>query len=303
MEAAVLAKWNKDKLIQEILKQRENKRSSLDTSNLQQDEITELKKDLDKNKQANRELQTALDNSKSLYDQTMSEIVFVRGQNEKMLTKNIDGNKDKETKKFYANNRQFFPKFVPRFTKHLVISDSTYKFAKQGDINNETAIHSYPSATISDANNIMDSYSAGSKPESLVCHLGHNAFDQGTDGKRAAEQMGDLVSKCLTKFKPHKVAICLIPQVKNGLYGLDSNNKEIYAYNQEINSIADQIRGEFQCSNVYVLNYGVEANDIRQDGGHLNIYELKNSYNFAETYEKYWQQLFIKRYIIETNAS
>ena len=48
MEAAVLAKWNKDKLIQEILKLRENKRSSLDTSNLQQDEITELKKYLEK---------------------------------------------------------------------------------------------------------------------------------------------------------------------------------------------------------------------------------------------------------------
>ena len=88
-----------------------------------------------------------------------------------------------------------------------------------------------------------------------------------TDGKWAAEQMGDLVSKCLTKFKPYKVAICQIPQVKNGLYGRDSNNKQIHAYNQEINIIADQIRDEFQWSNVYVLNYGLEAND-RQDGVH-----------------------------------
>ena len=87
----------------------------------------------------------------------------MRGQNEKKLTKIIDGNKDKETKQVYANNRQFFPKFVPQFTKHIVISDSTYKFVKQGDISNETAIHSYPSATISDVNNIMDSYSAGTK--------------------------------------------------------------------------------------------------------------------------------------------
>ena len=78
--------------------------------------------------------------------------------------------------------------------------------------------------------------------------------------------MGDLFSKFLIKFKPHKIAICQIPQVKNGLYGRDSNNKEIDAYNQEINSVADQIRGEFQWSNVYVLNYGLEANDIRQDG-------------------------------------
>ena len=97
MQAAVLAEWNKDKLIQEILKLRENKRSSLDTSNLQQDEITELKKDSEKNKQINRELQTTLGDSKSLYDQAMSEIVFLREQNENMLTKIIDGNKNKET--------------------------------------------------------------------------------------------------------------------------------------------------------------------------------------------------------------
>ena len=80
----------------------------------------------------------------------------------------------------------------------------------------------------------MDSFSAGTKPESLVFHLGHDAIDQGTDTKKAAEQMGYLVSKCFTKFKPHKVAICQIPQVKIGLYGWDSNNKEIDAYNQEI---------------------------------------------------------------------
>ena len=48
MEAAVLAKWNKNKTIQEILKLRENKRSSVDTSNLKQDEITELKIDIEK---------------------------------------------------------------------------------------------------------------------------------------------------------------------------------------------------------------------------------------------------------------
>ena len=53
----------------------------------------------------------------------------------------IDGCKDKEFQQVYADNRQFFPKFVPRFTKDLVISDSTYKFVKQGDISSETAIH------------------------------------------------------------------------------------------------------------------------------------------------------------------
>ena len=88
--------------------------------------------------------------------------------------------------------------------------------------------YTYPSATISDVNKIMDSYSAATKPESLVFHLRHNAIDQGTDGKKA-EQMCDLVSKCLNKFKPNKVAICQIPQVEQRLYGHDSTNKEIDA--------------------------------------------------------------------------
>ena len=136
--------------------------------------------------------------------------------------------------------------FIPRFTNQLVISDSTYKSNKRGDISRETAINSYPSATISDVNNIMDSYAAGAKPEHLVFNLGQNAIDQHTDGKRAAEQMGDIVSKCSNTFKPHKVSICQIPQVKNGLYRRDSNNEAIDAYNQEFNSIADQIRGKFQ---------------------------------------------------------
>ena len=55
----------------------------------------------------------------------MSEIVFfLKGQNEKMLTKIIDGNKDKEIKQVFAKNRQFFMKFVPRYTKYFVISES-----------------------------------------------------------------------------------------------------------------------------------------------------------------------------------
>ena len=45
--------------------------------------------------------------------------------------------------------------------------------------------------------------------------------------KKASEQIDDLVSKCKAKFKPHKVAICKKPYVKNGLYGRDVNNKEM----------------------------------------------------------------------------
>ena len=109
---------------------------------------------------------------------------FLRGQNEKMLTKIFNGYKDKETQQEYANNRQFFQKILSQFTKHFVISDSTYKFVKQDDKISETAIHSYPSAAICDANDILDWYSNGTKPECLVFPLGHNAINQATDRKR-----------------------------------------------------------------------------------------------------------------------
>ena len=50
METTALAKWNKDKLIQEILKLRESKKTSLNSS-LQQCEIDELRKDVELYKQ------------------------------------------------------------------------------------------------------------------------------------------------------------------------------------------------------------------------------------------------------------
>ena len=76
METTALAKWNKEKLIQEILKLRENKRTSL-ISSLQQCEIDELRNDVELYQekaalieQENKELRTALDNEKRLYDQS-----------------------------------------------------------------------------------------------------------------------------------------------------------------------------------------------------------------------------------------
>ena len=84
METTALAKWNKDKLIQEILKLRESKRISLNSS-LPQCEIDELRKDVElyKEKAAiiDKELRVALDNEKRLYDQSTSELIYLRAQN------------------------------------------------------------------------------------------------------------------------------------------------------------------------------------------------------------------------------
>ena len=65
--------------------------------------------------------------------------------------------------------------------------------------------------------------------------------------KKAAEQIGELVVKFITKFKHYKVAICKIPNANNGLYGRDVNNKEINEYNKKINNIADQLMIIYHC--------------------------------------------------------
>ena len=73
METTALAKWNKDKLIQEILKLRESKKRTSLNSSLQQCEIDELRKDVELYKenaaiieQENKELRAALDNEKKI---------------------------------------------------------------------------------------------------------------------------------------------------------------------------------------------------------------------------------------------
>ena len=117
-----------------------------------------------------------------------------------------NGIDDNERKASESASKKFLPKFLPRFAKNLVISESTFKFVKQSDISSETATHSYPSATIKDVNSTIDYCSTGTNSESLIFHLGYNTIDQCTDGKEAAEQIGNLVGKCITKFKSHKVA-------------------------------------------------------------------------------------------------
>ena len=114
-----------------------------------------------------------------------------------MLTKIVHGIDDNELKASESACKKTFPKFVPRFAKNLFNSDSTFKFVEQSDISSEKAIHSYPSATINDVNSTIHSYSTGTKSESFIFHIGHNTFDQGTDGKKAAEQICDLVVKCI----------------------------------------------------------------------------------------------------------
>ena len=57
--------------------------------------------------------------------------------------------------------------------------------------------------------------------------------------------------------------------------------------------------GQMYTSSIMVLRQTISDKMVNTQ----TYMEFKNGYNFAETYEKHWLQLFIKRYIIETNAS
>ena len=116
-------------------------------------------------------------------------------------------------------DKNHYPKVIPRFAKQLLKSDSAYRKINQQDISQQTAKHSYSSATIKAIGNVVETYSPGAKTETLVLHAGHNAIDKGLSGQDAAMQMKDTVDKCMKKLKPHRVAVCKISPVKEGCYG------------------------------------------------------------------------------------
>ena len=88
-------------------------------------------------------LKLELEHRRELYNQAQSEFQFLRSQNDK-LTSNLIREKTVEKDVVKSTvNRHFYPKFVPRFTKQLIISDSLYKLVQKNDISNDAAIHCY----------------------------------------------------------------------------------------------------------------------------------------------------------------
>ena len=111
----------------------------------------------------------------------------------------------------------FYSKFVPRFTKQLIISDSSYKLVRQNGISNNAAIDPYPSSTLKDLNNIIDNYGPSTKTKCLIILTGHISIDQGTAGDDATKDLGVVLPKCVNKIKRYKVAICKLPKVKTAV--------------------------------------------------------------------------------------
>ena len=101
----------------------------------------------------------------------------MRSQNDKLLSNLISKKTVEKDVVKPTVNRHCYPIFVPRFTKQLIISDSLCKLVHQNDISNNTAIHSHPSSTIKDLNDIIDNYAPSTKADYLIIHTGHNSID------------------------------------------------------------------------------------------------------------------------------
>ena len=67
------------------------------------------------------------------------------------------------------------------------------------------------------------------------------------------------LSKCVDKIKPYKVANCKLPKVKKtGSFGRETNNNVITKFNQTLYDTADGLRGDFQNTDIKVLDYNLE---------------------------------------------
>ena len=104
-------------------------------------------------------------NLNKLLLQIKDENAFLRQQNNKVVDNLIDKVNEKTSNQIHDNNKVqqhqqqtkiLYTKFIPRSTKTLILSDSTYKKVQAKDLSPSTAIHSYPSAQVQDLSNIVN---------------------------------------------------------------------------------------------------------------------------------------------------
>ena len=229
----VLEKCNKEELIAKLLETSEkiNEKDRIIKSlenNLAQYELQKQTVTFQK------ETVNRLEKDDEHFKEQTSKVIdnLIEKQDNSSLLKNIE-----------TPDKKHYPKVIPRFAKQLLISHRTYRKINQQDISQQTAIHSYSSATIKDVGNVVETYSPGAKMETLALHAGHNSIDKGLSGQDAAMQMKDTVDKCMKKLKPHRVAVCEISPVKDDCYGRNSNNEAITKFNEQLEMICLELDG------------------------------------------------------------
>ena len=103
---------------------------------------------------------------KEAFDRMEKDIEFFKTETSKVIDNLLERQKTSKSKSRVDPPLKICqPKMLPRFAKQLFISDSTFRKVNQHDISQQTAIHSYSSATIGDISNVVDCFSPGAKRE------------------------------------------------------------------------------------------------------------------------------------------
>ena len=171
------------------------------------------------------------------------DVEYFKEQTSKVIENLLEKQDNSRLVNIETPDKKYYPKVITRFAKQLLISDSTYRKINQQDISQQTAIHSYSSATIKYIGIVVETYSPGAKTETLVLHAGHNSIDKGLSGQDAAMQIKDTVDKCMKKLKPYRVAVCKISPAKDGCYGRNSNDEAITKFNDQLEMICLELDG------------------------------------------------------------
>ena len=153
--------------------------------------------------------------------------------------------------KHQQQTKSFYPRFIPRSTKTLILSDCTYKKLQAKDLSPSTAIHSYPSTKVQNLSNIVKQYNGYHKIENLIIHALHKNMDSGNSGFETASNLMETASKIVKRLSPLKDALCKIPPVEDGFIGRSKNNENIDKYNEALENVATDLSGVFDIDVVF----------------------------------------------------
>ena len=166
-----------------------------------------------------------------------------------MVDSLIDKVNEKTSNQIHDNNKvqqhpqrtkTFYPKFIPRLTKTLlIVHTKKYKQKIWAQVQLYTPILQ------------QKQYNGYRNIENLIIHVGHNKIDSGYSGFETASFLMENVSEIIKKLSQLKVALGKIPPVKDGFFGRRKINEKIDNYNEALENVATELSGVFDFDVVF----------------------------------------------------
>ena len=85
-----------------------------------------------------------------------------------------------------------------------------------------------------------------------------------------ASVLMEFASEIIKKLSSLKVALCKNPRVKDGFFGRNKNNENIYKHKEALENLAMELNGVFD-KDVVFLNSNLETKDISNDVVHPSV--------------------------------